>query len=144
MVEDARVKKRVRMVAVADNPLDIVNTKTGEVKRAMPFVGNRAYRDVSEFVKVYDWMSLVQMKSYEWKVFGYACEELEFDGSFRMVYEDCMRMTGLSRSGVDKGLKGLVEKDYIRRECNGHYWINPNIAYRGSRDELLDIDKSRL
>ena len=142
-VSDARVKKRVRMVAVTANPLDVVNTVTGEVQRAMPYVGKRAYRDVSDFVKVFDWREIMKMQSYEMKVFGYACEMLEFDGSFRVDYEECMRMTGLSKSGVSKGLRGLVDKDAIRREGNGYYWINPNIAYRGNRDELIDISSIR-
>ena len=51
-VTGGRVKKRVRLVAVTDNPIDVINKTTGEVKTATPYVGNRAWRDISSFIKV--------------------------------------------------------------------------------------------
>lgn len=142
IVSEARVKKRVRMVAVASNPLDVFNPRTGEVTRAMPYTGKREWRDISEFVKVYDTDALMGLKSYELKVLFYAWGELEYDGSFWIKREECAEKTGLCLGSVDKGIKGLIDMDMIRRESNGHYWMNPNIAYRGSRDDLLDISRT--
>lgn len=139
IVQPEKVKKRVRMIAVPKNPMDIVNTVTGEVERAMPIVGKRAWRDISSFVKIFDVKALICMKSDEVRVFLYCMEVLDFDGKFLVDIEKCKKMTGLCRSSIYRGLERLTEKDAIRRDGGGRYWINPNIAYRGSRDELMDI-----
>lgn len=125
------------MVAVTRNPLDVVNTVTGEVTRATPYVGSRAYRDISEFVKVYDWGALMKLKVYEFKVLCYALDKLDFEGKFLFSADECMIATGLGRRSVFDGLKGLMDLDYIKKEKKGMYWFNPNIAFRGSRDGLL-------
>ena len=139
IVQPEKVKKRVRMIAVPKNPMDIVNTVTGEVERAMPIVGKRAWRDISSFVKIFDVKELIRMRSDEVRVFLYCMEVLDFDGKFLVDIDECKRMTGLCRSSIYRGIEKLTERDAIRRDGGGRYWINPNIAYRGSRDELMEI-----
>lgn len=134
-----RVKKRVRLVAVTQNPMDVVNIATGEVQRATPYVGNRAWRDVSDFVKVFDTDELLRMGKDEFRVFVYGWSRLEFNGKFDIEIEDCMEHTGLSRASIYRGLDKLVKRDAIRRDGGGAYWVNPNIAFRGNRDELMQI-----
>ena len=125
------------MIAVTRNPLDIVNTVTGEVSRATPYVGKRSVRDISEFVKLYDVQAMMDLKVYEYKVMCYALGKLSFDGQFVFVATECMEQTGLSRRSVFNGMEGLKKRDYIRKDKKGVYWVNPNVAYRGSRDDLL-------
>lgn len=136
-VQAERVKRRVRMVAVANNPIDVVNKVTGEVFTASPYVGSRAWRDVSDFVKLYSPGRLARLKPCELGVFMCALERLSFDGKFVFEEESFMEETGYARGNVYKGLKGLAEKDLVRKDKRGSYWVNPNIAYRGSRDDLL-------
>lgn len=136
-VEAQKLKRRVRLVAVTQNPIDVVNVATGEVQRATPYVGNRAWRDISDFVKLYDVQGLLRLKPYEWKVFMVALSELGFDGRFEFSEERYAEKIGCKRGLVYKGVRGLVEKDFIRRDKKGVYWVNPNVAFRGSRDELL-------
>jgi hypothetical protein len=63
---------------------------------------------------------------------------LDFDGRFVFDGSDCVEQMGFKNSrSAYYGLRGLVEKDFVRRDKKGAYWVNPNIAYRGSRDELL-------
>lgn len=137
VVSEARVKKRVRLVAVANNPIDIVSRSTGEVVTATPYVGRRAIRDVSEFVKVYDPVEIGRMSVSEFRVFMYALSKMDFDGHFDLVVDECMELMGMCRRNVMYGIEGLIEKDAVRRDRRSAYWINPNIAYRGSRDELI-------
>lgn len=138
-VRNTKVKRRVRMVAVNKNPLEVVNTVTGEVTLASPYVGKRQYRDIGEFIKVYNPLMMMRMSKEEYRVFMYALYKLDFSGLFLFDTDDCVEITGMSRSGVFRGLKGLLEKDSVRKDKRGAYWINPNIAFRGSRDELLEI-----
>lgn len=133
-----RVKRRVRMVAVANNPIDVVNKVTGEVFTASPYVGSRAWRDVSDFVKVYRPEALGMLSQREYRVFCWALGRLDFDGRFVFNGEECReQMAFKTERSAYYGLRGLVEKDFVRRDKKGVYWVNPNIAYRGSRDELL-------
>lgn len=139
IVDSPRVKKRVRLVAVNEHPLEVIDRVTGEVKVATPYVGKRMYRDVSEFVKVYGLEELVRMGLQELKVLFYVMDSIDFEGSFRFEKDKCIAFTGLSRASVFRGLKRLRDRDVIRKKDGGHYWINPNIAFRGNRDELLGI-----
>lgn len=136
-LESPSTRKRVRMIAVTDSPMEVVNKSTGEVKIATPYIGRRSVRDVTEFVKLYDAKRLMDLHPYEWKVLLYAADKLQFEGDWSFDYKECMNETGMSKSNVFRGLDGLLEKDIIRRKGKGAYWINPNIIYRGSRDSLL-------
>jgi hypothetical protein len=136
-VRAQRTKMSTRMVAVAGNPIDVVNRSTGEVIGATPYVGKRMLRDRSDFVKLYDPDQLVVLKPCELLVFMCALARLSFDGKFVFDEGVFMEKTGYARGNVYKGLRGLIEKDYVRKDKRGSYWVNPNIAYRGSRDELL-------
>jgi len=137
-VKADRVKRRVRMVAVANNPIDVVNKVTGEVFTASPYVGSRAWRDVSDFVKVYRPEDIGILSKREFMVFCWALGRLSFDGRFEFNGAECKEQMGFKcERSAYYGLKGLVEKDLVRKDKRGSYWVNPNIAYRGSRDELL-------
>ena len=68
-VESPALKKRTRMVAVTENPLEIVNKETGEVKSIIPYVGKKSVRDVTEFIKVYNPAALMNLKPCRQMVF---------------------------------------------------------------------------
>lgn len=138
-VVGGRVKRRVRMIAVTNNPLEVIDRRTGEVKMATPYVGSRAWRDIEDFVKLYDTSSLMGLRLCEWRVLLCVMEDLDFDGLFVYNEEECVRRTGMTGRMVYRGLKGLVDRDIVRRSKRGVYWVNPNIVYKGSRDELLEI-----
>lgn len=139
-VQASKLKRRVRMVAVTTNPIDVVNKTTGEVMTATPYVGNRAWRDVSDFVKVFKPREIGMLSEREFKVFCWAMGRLDFEGRFKFNGAECKEAMGFkSERSVYYGLKGLVEKDYVKKDKRGMYWVNPNIAYRGNRDELLDL-----
>ena len=138
VISDARVKSRVRLTAITSAPLDLVDRMTGDVVKVKPYFGTRSYRDVSEFIKVYDPIAIALMKPFELKVFMYGLLKLDYDGGFDFVTKECMKMMGMCKSSVDKGLRGLLAIDAVRREKKGKYWVNPNIAYRGNREELFN------
>lgn len=139
-VQPDKVKKGVRLSAVASNPIDLVSRSTGEVVGATPYVGRRTVRDISDFVKVYSPMELLELSERELKVFCWALSGLDFDGKFSFDGAKCKEELGFKcERSAYYGLKGLVEKDFIRKDRKGIYWINPNIAFRGSRDELMEL-----
>ena len=132
-------RKRTRMVRVTSNPIEIIDKVTGEVKAATPFVGNRAYRDTTEFVKLYDTDILLSMSNCEVKVFGYVMKNMQYGGLVVIDIDECSDYTGLGRSAVYKGIGLLCEKDVMRKDGNSRYWTNPSVVCRGSRDNF-DIE----
>ena len=134
-----KVKKGVRLSAVASNPIDLVSKSTGEVVGATPYVGRRTVRDISDFVKLYDMRVLMKLGMAEIRVLMHMMGKLDFSGMVEFEEEECIEETELSRVSVYKGIRGLVEKDIIKKDKRAHYWVNPNIAYRGSRDDLLGL-----
>lgn len=142
-VSGGKVKRRVRMVAVSKDTLEIVNKTTGEVTVASPYVGKRQFRDIDEFVKVYNVEMLYGLKPAEYNMMIYALSRLNFEGKFMFDEAECLAKTGLSARMLYYGLKGLLDRDFIRRDKRGAYWVNPNIAFRGSRDDLLDFSLPR-
>lgn len=138
IVVGSRVKRKVRLIAVTDDPIEVLNRRTGEVKTATPFVGNRTYTDKSEFAKVYDVGSMMRMGGCALKVFLYGVYKMGYDGKFVLEIDECAGLCGISHRSVSRGLRDLIGMDAVRKDKKGVYWINPNIAYRGNRDELLD------
>lgn len=139
VVRDTKVKKRVRLVAVTTNPMDVVNTVTGEVQRATPYVGKRQYRDIGEFTKVYSSSVVFGLSVHAFRVMHWIWGEMDFEGGFVFEPGKCAETIGVSERQAFRGLKELREKDIIRKDRGSKYWFNPNIAFRGSRDELLGL-----
>lgn len=131
-------KKRTRVLKV-ESPMEVVDKLTGEVKAVTPLVGHKAYRDTSEFVKLYEYDYLMGLATYEMKVFLYMLREMDYGGLVVFKVGECAMLGSMSRSLVYKGLKGLCDRDVIKKEGQKMYWVNPNIACKGSRDNF-DIE----
>ena len=138
VVSDTKVKKRVRLVAVTTNPMDVINTVTGEVQRATPYVGNRRFRDIGEFTKVYNSDVVFGLSVYALKVMLWIWYLMDYEGGFLFDADKCAEKIGVKRRMAYYGLQELKDKDIIRKDKGSKYWFNPNIAFRGSRDELLE------
>lgn len=129
-------RKRNRIIAVTDNPVEVVDKVTGEVRTATPYVGNRCYRDTTDFVKLYEPLVLMKMKPYGVKVFAYMVSRMGFGGVIQFDYDECMSLSGLSRSTVYRGIVDLIEQDVVRKKSRTEYWINPNVVFRGQREDF--------
>ena len=128
-------RKKRRFIAV-DKPLEVIDRETGEVTNATPLVGNSSYRDTSPFVKLYDSKVMLSLRLNEIKVLLYIFDRMEYSGIFVLDIDGCIRFTGLNVRTVYKAIAELVNHDVIRKESRGRYWVNPNIACKGSRDGM--------
>lgn len=135
---EVRVKsfRKKRKFILVDKPLEVVNPETGEVTSATPLLGNSSYRDTSPFVKLYDPSVLFRLKGCEAKVFGYILEVMDYNGSFILDVDVCASSTGVNHRTVYKALDTLLKLDVVMRNVRSKYWVNPNIACKGSRDGL--------
>ena len=132
-----RVRRRFRAEAVGLNQIETVNLKTGEVGTATQLIGSQKVYDSTDFIKLYDPHIFCELSVSGTKVLSYIISELQFGGYVAFDYTDCMEYTGYdSRKAVCSGLKELKDKDIIRAKKRGEWWVNPNIVYRGQRDEI--------
>lgn len=137
-VRGGKIKRKVRMIAVTSDPMEVINMRTGEVKTATPFMGRRVFKDQTDFIKVYNPDAMGKMSDRALKVFLYGMREMGFDGRFLLRTDECSAMVGLKKSSIMRGVQDLLEMNAISRHQKGVYWINPNIAFRGNRDDLLE------
>jgi hypothetical protein len=128
-------RKRRKFIAV-DKPLEVVDKETGEVTTATPLVGNSSYRDTSPFVKLYDPSIFFRLKFCEVKVLAYAMDKMDYTGLFVMDVQSCSSVCDINVRTVYKSMTELVKQDVVRKKSRGMYWVNPNIACKGSRDGM--------
>jgi hypothetical protein len=135
---EVRVKsfRRKRRFVAVDQPLEVINKVTGEVTNATPLVGNSSYRDTSPFVKLYDASILLLLRLSEVKLLSYILDVMDYSGIFILHMDKCVDVTGLSSNTVYISLRRLRELDVIMFDSRGRYWVNPNIACKGSRDGM--------
>ncbi len=132
-----KYRKRFKADAVGTAPVELVNKQTGEVRNATQIVGTQKIYDTTDFIKLYEPAVFIGMSSNEVAVFSYLMSHLQFGGYVQFDYAECMTYTGYtSRQAIYRGLIGLTKRDVIRPKKKGEWWMNPNIVYRGQRDEF--------
>lgn len=136
-VKAKKCKKRFKADAIGLTPIETVNLKTGEVRSATQLIGTQKIYDTTDFIKFYEPEILVGMSSEAVAVFAFIMNRLQFGGFIKFDYDECTKYTGYnSRQSVYRGLMELKNKDVVRQKCRGEWWVNPNIVYRGQRDDF--------
>ena len=128
-------RKKRKFIAV-DKPLEVIDRETGEVTTATPLVGNSSYRDTSPFVKLYDPRVLLELKLNEVKVLSYVLDRMDYSGVFVLDVDRSVDWTGLYPNTIYIAIRRLCKLDIIRKDSKGKYWVNPNVACKGSRDGM--------
>lgn len=135
-------RKRRRMLAVAETPLEIIDKSTGEIKGATPLVCGDRFRDTTDFIKIYEPKLLMNLSKAGSNMLFYVMSRMNFQGFAEFTYDQAKEDTGYkTNKSIYDGLIELVEKDIIRPKDEGGYWINPNIMYRGARTGF-EIDET--
>lgn len=128
-------RKKRKFIAV-DKPLEVIDRETGEVTTATPLVGNSSYRDTSPFVKLYDPSVMFRLRLNEVKVLAYILDRMDYSGMFVLDIDECAAITCIHARTVYKAIQELVRLDVIMKNTRSRYWVNPNIACKGSRDGM--------
>lgn len=132
-----KCRKRFKADAVGTAPLETYNLVTGEVRNAVQLVGSQKVYDTTDFIKFYEPGILIGMSSEAVAVFSYISSNLQFGGYVQFDYDECLTFTGYhSRQSVYRGLMKLCKMDVVRQKSKDEWWVNPNIIYRGQRDEF--------
>lgn len=132
-----KCRRRFKADAVGTAPLETVNLLTGEVRTATQLVGGQKVYDTTDFIKFYEPGILVGMSREAIMVFSYIMSNLQFGGYVQIDVPDCIEYTGYtSRQSISRAIKELEKMDVIRKRSKREWWVNPNVVYRGQRDEF--------
>ena len=132
-----RTRRRFKAEYVGGKPVEVVNTETGEVTVGNQIIGRHKIYDSSDFVKLFSVKELVGLNITALYVLFFLISRLQFGGYAKCDIEEAMLFTGYeSKENVYRGLMCLKKADIIRKKGYKEWWINPNIVYRGQRDEF--------
>lgn len=132
-----RVRRRFRPEIVGGKPVEVIDMATGEVTVGTQIVGRQKVYDSSDFIKFYNPSALIGLSTPAVALFAYIASNLQFGGVVTIDHESAAAFTGYkSRKSLWSGMAELIEKDIIRKKSGADYWVNPNIMYRGQRDEF--------
>jgi hypothetical protein len=140
---EVKTNARRRYVRTAASQ-ELVDPETGEVK-AVSMIHTVEERDDSEFVKVFSdgVKAAFGLGSAGAKVFQAVLEAYQSEKMNR-GYADAVNLMwfdnglngqsiGMSERTFNRGMKELLEKDFIRPKMPNIYWVNAALFFKGDR-----------
>lgn len=129
-----KTKRKKFINASKPENVEYIDTKTGEVRQMVNLIGHTEFVDSTDFVKLYDTDSLMCLSLCGIRVLFYVMNELHYGETFHFDSDKCIEYTGGSRHYVYRGRKELIDCDIIRKAKGSFYYVNPNVIYKGNRD----------
>ena len=134
-MSEARTSKKVKVVGTAD----FINASTGELLSMN--VTTVEERDFN-FSKV--WMrsfltTLELVGNAKTKVAYWVIDHINRENQLTYTYRQIAAETGISPDTVTKTMTTLLEADFLRRQNQGCYIVNPNIVFKGTRSGRLNV-----
>lgn len=130
-----RLTKKERVVAVG-NPVDVVDSKTGEFVTCMTKAVRERFEDREPFVKMYQKGLAVfsELSSPASSVLRYILSTMPFGDVFIFTVTECMDAIGYkSPSVVYNAISELKKKRVIAPTgVSKEFYLNPTMFYKGS------------
>lgn len=135
VVTTKRFKRR--FVSTGSVVVERVDEETGEIIQEKKLTGEVQQVDVDNFIKLYEPKALLSMGGTTLRVFFYMLCRLQYKGIIPFDAKECATTLQLkSVSNIYKSIAELTNGGFIQKKDNNSFWINPNIAYRGVRQNL--------
>lgn len=83
--------------------------------------------------------SLDMIGNQKIKVALFIMNNINSDNEFIMTHRIIAEKTGISTKTVTETMKALQESNLIKKIRNGYYRINPDIIFKGGKNDRLDI-----
>ena len=148
----AKAKRRYVRTATSQ---ELVDPTTGEVK-AVSMVHTVEERDDAEFVKVFadGVKAAFELGSAGAKVFRAVLEAYQKE-KMTGGYADCLTLfwfgnglngeaIGMSERTFNRGLKELLEKEFLMPRAPNQYWVNPSLFFKGDRVAFVKEYRRRV
>ena len=117
-----------------------INENTGEVIETTEIV--KFVEQDFNFHKVWltDLMRIIELTGNKaLKVLNYILGQMDNANRIILTYREIAQETKVSLFTVVKTLKILKDADFIRKEKNGVYMVNPNILAKGTHSRRLNL-----
>lgn len=139
------VEIKTRKKSVSSSQIgEVYNTVSGElISDNVSIIVSKAV-DKEEFVKLFHKgiRKLFGLKGSDIKVLLYLIGNLEMNtGKSFFDRKECKEQTGYEKAWLYSSLARLCDKGFIARsDSPSYYWINPSVAFNGSRLQIQNID----
>jgi len=132
----AKIKKRNKQI-MSRRMGEAYNTFTGELMSDNVSLVISKAMDKTEFVKMFtsNIDLFFEISESEIKMFFYLISNMEINtGRARFNIHDCKKVTGYSKVSIYRALGLLCSDNFVARTLmTQYYWVNPSIAFNGSR-----------
>lgn len=128
-----RVGHKMKRIGYTEH-VEVVSKRTGEIRDTVAVVNEPVVVDTSSFIKLYSPMALFDLSVTAIRLFLYLISEMSYEGTVTLDIEKVRLDMGYkSPKSIRDAVAELRKKDCIRRKGIQEYWINPNIACKGTR-----------
>lgn len=132
-VYPTRVAHKMKRIGYAEH-VEVVSRRTGEVRDTVAVVNEPVTVDASGFIKLYKPEALSVLSITAIRVFLYLLSGLSYEGIVDISIDLMKDELGFkSPKSVRDALAELRKNDIIRRKAINEYWVNPNVACKGTR-----------
>lgn len=128
-------RKKVKFLGTKE----FIDPETGEVHKMQ--VTDIEERDAN-FHKI--WLghmleSLDMIGNQKIRVAMFILNNTNSDNEFIMTYRVIAEKTGISLQTITETMKVLQESNFIKKIRNGYYRLNPDIVFKGGKENRLDV-----
>lgn len=144
---EVSIKSRARAIRTGSRQ-ELVDRSTGEV-RAISIIHTLEEKDDIEFVKVFAegvrmafGLGAAGAKVFQAVLKAYEAEKMTggyIDSINLMWFDDGLNgeKIGMSERTFNRGLRELLEKDFISPKMPNVYWVNPALFFKGDRVKFV-------
>lgn len=136
--EVKKVKTTSKKVKVIGKE-EYINTSTGEVQEMSVILVEE--RDFN-FHKI--WLehiirSIELIGSQKTKLAFWIIDHLDYENKLVYTYEQIRKETKMSLDTIRRTMQLLIDSDFLKKKHSGCYIVNPNIVYKGSHQNRMNI-----
>ena len=117
-----------------------INQETGEIIETVVIEKNVEQDFNFHKVWIIDIMNIIgEMGNKKIKIIEYILDHMNKDNIVYFTYSKLEKEVGVSRPVIVNTIKGLIEKNFMKRIQTGVYQINPNLVVKGSTGKRINL-----
>lgn len=138
-ISDYKKSKTTRKKVKFLGTKEFIDKETGEIHKMQ--VTDIEERDAN-FHKI--WLghmleSLDMIGNQKIRVAMFILNNVNRDNEFIMTYRIISEKTGISTKTITETMKALQESNFIKKIRNGYYRLNPDVIFKGGKEERLEV-----
>ena len=117
-----------------------INQETGEIIETVVIEKNVEQDFNFHKVWIIDIMNIIgEMGNKKIKIIEYILDKMNKDNIVYFTYSKLEKEVCVSRPVIVNTIKGLIEKNFMKRIQTGVYQVNPNLVVKGSTGKRINL-----